>query len=187
MSKPAKYEKLIRFVIISTLWTIFGALSYQAIRKYWYEPIATEIFYTEGEDGRIVFPKITLCPYEFVKNSLESCGNGNSDYLQAIESCLQRENSSLHPILQKLRYNREDYFGDVFNLYEPKTTQNDQNLLWSPVIHARFGLCYTIDVEKSERYNSDYLFHSRKSKRIDVFRVELKNITNWKIMGQVAH
>ena len=167
----SNFEKLTRLLILGLLWFLFGTLTYKAIEKYFYEHIATEILYTEGDNGRIVFPRFTLCPADLVKTNLAECNNGSKNYLDAIENCLQRENSNLSMVFQKLWYKREDYFGDVFHLYEPNTTQNDQNLIWTPFIHARFGLCYSFDVEKSEKFNSEYLFHSRTSQRIDVFKI----------------
>ena len=137
-------EKFLKSFIFSILWTLFGLLAYEAVAKYLYQPIATEITYTNGENGKIIFPKFTICPYNRATDILAPCGNGSTFYQDALKSCLQTENFDLNNFLQEMNYDRTDLFDDLYHLYQPRTSENDQNSIWSPAIHAKFGLCYTI-------------------------------------------
>ena len=175
MSKAQGFlRKSVKFLIFSTLYGIFVWLSYKAIDKYIYEPISTEIVYTTGDDGvHIKFPVMTICPYEKPRKLLDHCRNGSEFYQEMLKNCLENDPKfDLNESLKALYYDREVYFGDIEPLRHPKSTQNDQESLWSPVIHARFGLCYSIDLDKSKIFSSKLKDYERD---IPVYTLKLKD------------
>ena len=187
MSKAQVFvQKSVKFLIFSALWGIFVWLSYKAIDKYIYEPISTEIVYTTGDDGiNIKFPIMTICPYEFARKSLDHCSNGSEFYQEILKNCLENDpDFDLNESLRALHYDRQDYFEDIKPLRLPKTTQNDQESLWSPVIHARFGLCYSIDLDKSKHFSSKLKDYERD---IPVYTLELKDKMTWTWMTLMLH
>ena len=173
--------KLVKVLIFLGLWGIFILLSYKAIKKYMYEPIATEIVYTTGDDGvHIKFPIMTICPYDLASKSLEKCSNGTKFYQEALRNCLENDPSfDLKEYFKASHYEREDYFDDMLSIYGPQTRKQDQDKLWSPVIHARFGLCYSIDLDKSQIFSSQLKDYQRN---IPVYTFELKNQRPWEFM-----
>ena len=65
--------------------------------------------------------------------------------------------------------------------------QNDQESLWSPVIHARCGLCYSIDLDKSKIFSSKLTDYERDIPVYTLKLTDLKDEMTWNWMVLMLH
>ena len=87
---------------------------------------------------------------------LNKCRNDSHDFLPALANCLSTDpNFSLETFNQSLQYDRVQFADNLTLFYGEKESISLENLagkVWSSNFHKIFGLCYTLDLSKEEKY-----------------------------------
>ena len=151
--KVCRVKNVIIFcLILLFLWCVFNA-----VRKYWLQPLSTEISYKYGEAKLGVrFPQITLCqPNIFLKNPIfKECHDGTWDFIGAVTSCMKSNNTlkvtdlmqNLHPaignIVEMVRFWTGSKYISLWPLHEK---------VWTRVFLEELGPCYIFDLSKVDK------------------------------------
>ena len=154
LKKACQVKNVIVFcLILLFLWCVFNA-----VRKYWLQPLSTEISYKYGEAKLGVrFPQITLCqPNIFLKDPIiKECHDGTWDFIGAVTSCMKSNNTlkitdliqNLHPaignIVEMVRFWTGSKYISLWPLREK---------VWTKVFLEELGPCYTFDLSKVDKF-----------------------------------
>ena len=105
-----------------------------------------------------MFPHITMCDWEFVKNNhiLQKCSNGSEHFTTAVNNCLHMDKHfNISKFNLSLQYDRREFASNLSLEYgktESISLESISNTIWYPVFHRRFGLCFTLDIAKHPKY-----------------------------------
>ena len=111
-----------------------------------------------GDNGKgIKFPLITLCNYDFVSTNeiLSDCREKYSNYFPALQNCLQSWKFDLENFNNSLDYNVSSIISKTtlrFGTREEINLKNVSNVIWKPVFHAQYGLCFLFDLCNVKKY-----------------------------------
>ena len=145
----------VKNVIIFSLILLFVWCVFNAVRKYWLQPLSTEISYKYGEAKLGVrFPQITLCqPNIFLKDPIiKECHDGTWDFIGAVTSCMKSNNTlKITDLIQNLH----PAIGDIVEMVRFWTGSKYISLwplrgkVWTQVFLEELGPCYIFDLSKA--------------------------------------
>ena len=148
-----------RMAVVLGVSVIFFWQASLAVRKYQSEPTSTTITYSKGDTPNgIVFPQVTMCDWDFTKNNviLNKCRNGSEHFITALTNCFDRDKHfSVSALNQSLQYDRKSFASNLSFIYDPiesVSLEKISEIVWYPIFHRRFGLCFTLDLSKHVDY-----------------------------------
>ena len=83
------------------------------------------------------------------------CANDTNDFLTAMSKCLKNDPEfKIEEFMNSLQMNHKIYVQNLTLGYGATRFHLDylDTDVWSTVFHRRFGLCYNLDLEKSQEY-----------------------------------
>ena len=149
----------IRYTFLVSLLVVFGWWGIKSFKRFWSQPLTTDISYTFGDYNKsgIKFPTITFCEYMTgqVNQLLKDCNNGAWDFFPSLINCLEKnKNFDIDTFIDNLETKRVTPIDEV-KLWTGSyyiDLKNKEHLLWSRVFHYQFGLCYSFDLSNLEEF-----------------------------------
>ena len=159
MREKISFLFVAKVVIVLGVSLIFFWQASLAVRKYQSEPTSTRITHTKGDrPGGIVFPQLTMCDWDFTKNNvvLYKCRNGSEHFITALTNCFTMDkNFNITEFNQSLQKNRTMFASNLSLTYDQQESvslEQFSEIIWYPIFHRRFGLCFTLDISKHVDY-----------------------------------
>ena len=153
-------ERACKCLVKVAMWLIFVYWATQAIMNYNDESLSMNSIVT-SKSKLTEFPLLTLCPdftQTFTYGLASSMNFYESKFYPAFKKFVNFSQNDPYGI--PISYLNETLFYDIDNLVENvsvqssggKTTELSQENIWSSVYHQSYGLCYTLDLSKEEKY-----------------------------------
>ena len=149
----------IRYIIVICFLILFAWWAYQAIVRYWSQPLTTDISYKFGDqENGIEFPIITFCPYLIVTENpvLNECYNGSSwSFITALYDCLKNnKNFDIDSFMTNLQIDQGSLRATAlfWTGVDYISLNNLEKYLWSALFHPFFGPCYSFDLSNAKEF-----------------------------------
>ena len=148
----------VKNLIISCLILLFLWWLFNAVMKYWRQPLSTDISYRYGEGKYgIQFPQITLCqPFIFLNHPImKECHDGSWNFISTVVSCMKNNKTikvadliqNLHPEIGKVVELVQLWTGSKYVSLWPLYKE-----VWTRVFVEELGPCYTFDMSKVDKF-----------------------------------